>query len=97
MSSPPLFVFPTALASSRAAGCRKHHEEAEAEAEAAFSGAIRPTPALANHAQMVADLVGELHAAGLKKQTIRKTVSVLAMVLDHGRGQVEGKPRGKGT
>jgi Phage integrase, N-terminal SAM-like domain len=36
-------------------------------------------------AQTVAELVGELHAAGLKKQTIRKTVSVLAMVLDHGR------------
>jgi integrase len=36
-------------------------------------------------AQMIADMVGELHAAGLKKQTIRKTVSVLAMVLDHGR------------
>jgi integrase len=36
-------------------------------------------------AQRVADLVAELHAAGLKKQTIRKTVSVLAMVLDHGR------------
>jgi integrase len=34
-------------------------------------------------AQAVADLVGELHAEGLKKQTIRKTVSVLAMVLDH--------------
>jgi integrase len=33
---------------------------------------------------MVADLVGALHAAGLKKQTIRKSVSVLAMVLDHG-------------
>jgi integrase len=36
-------------------------------------------------AQTVADLVAELHAAGLKKQTIRKTVSVLAMLLDHGR------------
>jgi integrase len=36
-------------------------------------------------AQTVADLVAELHAAGLRKQTIRKTVSVLAMVLDHGR------------
>jgi integrase len=36
-------------------------------------------------AQAVADLVGELHAGGLKKQTIRKTVSVLAMVLDFGR------------
>jgi integrase len=34
-------------------------------------------------AQTVADLVGELHATGLKKQTIRKTISVLAMVLDH--------------
>jgi integrase len=34
-------------------------------------------------AQTVADLVAELHAGGLKKQTIRKTVSVLAMVLDH--------------
>jgi integrase len=36
-------------------------------------------------AQTVAELVGELHAAGLRKATIRKTVSVLAMVLDHGR------------
>jgi integrase len=34
-------------------------------------------------AQTVADLVAELHTAGLKKQTIRKTVSVLAMILDH--------------
>jgi integrase len=34
-------------------------------------------------AQTVADLVAELHADGLRKQTIRKTVSVLAMVLDH--------------
>ncbi|HEY4237367.1 MAG TPA: site-specific integrase [Gaiellaceae bacterium] len=33
--------------------------------------------------QTVADLVAELHGEGLKKQTIRKTVSVLAMVLDH--------------
>jgi integrase len=38
-------------------------------------------------AQTVADLVAELHGAGLRKQTIRKTVSVLAMVLDHGRIQ----------
>jgi integrase len=36
-------------------------------------------------AQSVAALVADLHAAGLKKQTIRKTVSVLAMVLDHAR------------
>jgi len=36
-------------------------------------------------AQTVAELVGELHAAGLKKQTIRKTVSVGAMVFDHAR------------
>jgi integrase len=36
-------------------------------------------------AQTVADLVAELHGAGLRKQTIRKTVSVLAMVLDHAR------------
>jgi integrase len=34
-------------------------------------------------AQTVADFVAELHAAKLRKQTIRKTVSVLAMVLDH--------------
>jgi hypothetical protein len=34
-------------------------------------------------AQTVADLVAELHSAGLRKQTIRKTVSVLAMVVDH--------------
>lgn len=33
--------------------------------------------------QRVAALVAELHADGLKKHTIRKTVSVLAMVLDH--------------
>ncbi len=38
-------------------------------------------------AQTVADLVAELHELGLKKQTIRKTVSVLAMVLDHARVQ----------
>jgi hypothetical protein len=42
-----------------------------------------------NHvdAQMVAALVADLHEAGLRKQTIRKTVSVLAMVLDHARVQ----------
>jgi integrase len=38
-------------------------------------------------APMVARLVAELHAEGLKKQTIRKTVSVLAMMLDHVRVQ----------
>jgi integrase len=38
-------------------------------------------------APKVAELVAELHAAGLRKQTIRKTVSVLAMVLDHARVQ----------
>jgi integrase len=43
------------------------------------------TPVDKIDAQRVADLVGELHAAGLKKQSIRKTISVLAMVLDHGR------------
>lgn len=42
-------------------------------------------PVDAIDAQTVADLVAELHTAGLKKQTIRKTVSVLAMVLDHAR------------
>jgi len=36
-------------------------------------------------AQTIADMVAELHADGRKKQTIRKTVSVLAMVLDHAR------------
>jgi integrase len=34
-------------------------------------------------AARVAQLVAELHADGLRKQTIRKTVSVLAMILDH--------------
>jgi integrase len=34
-------------------------------------------------APAVAALVAELHAEGLKRQTIRKTVSVLAMILDH--------------
>jgi integrase len=33
----------------------------------------------------LADLVAELHAAGLKKQTLRKTLSVGAMVFDHAR------------
>jgi integrase len=33
--------------------------------------------------QAVGDLVAALHVDGLRKQTIRKTVSVLAMVLDH--------------
>jgi integrase len=37
--------------------------------------------------QTVAGLVAALHEQGLKKQTIRKTVSVLAMVLDHARVQ----------
>jgi hypothetical protein len=37
--------------------------------------------------QDVAALVAELHEAGMRKQTIRKTVSVLAMVLDHARIQ----------
>jgi integrase len=41
-------------------------------------------------AQMVAALVADLHGAGLRKQTLRKTVSVLAMVLDHAR--VEPNP-----
>ncbi|MGH3019970.1 MAG: tyrosine-type recombinase/integrase [Gaiellaceae bacterium] len=41
------------------------------------------TPVDELDAQTVADLVAELHAAGLRKQTIRKTVSVLAMILDH--------------
>jgi integrase len=36
-------------------------------------------------AQTVADLVAELHGAGLRKQTIRKTLSVAAMVFDHAR------------
>ena len=41
------------------------------------------TPVEVIDAQMVADLIGELHAAGLKKATIRKTIGVLGMVLDH--------------
>jgi integrase len=43
----------------------------------------RDKPVDAIDAQTVADLVAELHGDGLRKQTIRKTVSVLAMVLDH--------------
>jgi integrase len=48
------------------------------------------TPVDKLDAATVAALVAELHADGLKKQTIRKTVSVLAMVLDHAR--VEPNP-----
>lgn len=36
-------------------------------------------------AQTVAALVAELHQAGLRKQSIRKTISVLAMIFDHAR------------
>lgn len=43
------------------------------------------TPVSRLDAQTVAALVAELHEAGLRKQTIRKTVSVLAMTLDHER------------
>jgi site-specific recombinase XerD len=39
-------------------------------------------------ASRVAELVASLHSDGLKKQTIRKTVSVLAMALDHARVQL---------
>jgi integrase len=35
--------------------------------------------------QTVAALVAELHGAGLKRSSIRKTISVLAMILDHER------------
>jgi integrase len=41
------------------------------------------TPVEAIDARKVADLVAELHTAKLRKATIRKTVSALAMVLDH--------------
>ena len=53
----------------------------------------RLLPSLGDHAldsidaETIADLVGELHSTGLKKQTIRKTVSVLAMILDHAHVQ----------
>jgi len=40
------------------------------------------TPVAELDAQAVAGLVAELHALELRKQTIRKTVSVLAMILD---------------
>jgi integrase len=43
------------------------------------------TPLEAIAAATVAQLVADLHADGLRKQTIRKTVSVLAMILDHER------------
>jgi hypothetical protein len=34
--------------------------------------------------QTIAELVAEMHADGLRKQTIRKSLSILAMVLDFG-------------
>jgi integrase len=48
---------------------------------------IGNTPIDEVDAETVAALVADLHASGLKKQTIRKTVSVLAMALDHARLQ----------
>jgi integrase len=41
----------------------------------------------------VAALVGELSAAGRSRETIRKTVTVLSMVLDHARRLTESGPR----
>jgi integrase len=41
------------------------------------------TPVEKIDAQTVANVVAELHAGGLKKATIRKTVGVLGMILDH--------------
>jgi integrase len=49
--------------------------------------ALGGTPIGDIDAQAVAGVVAKLHGQGLKKQTIRKTVSVLAMVLDHARLQ----------
>lgn len=49
------------------------------------------TPVAAITSEAVAQLVADLHADGLKKQTIRKTISTLAMVLDHAR--VQPNPR----
>jgi integrase len=49
--------------------------------------ALGGTPIGEIEPQAVAGIVSELHRQGLKKQTIRKTVSVLAMVLDHARLQ----------
>jgi site-specific recombinase XerC len=46
-------------------------------------GRLADTPLDAIDAATVAQLVADLHADGLRKQTIRKTVSVLAMILDH--------------
>jgi integrase len=41
------------------------------------------TAVTAVDASWVADLVAELHAEGFKRQTIRKTIGTLAMVLEH--------------
>jgi integrase len=51
---------------------------------------IGPEPVDKLTGEAFAQLVAELHAAGLKKQSIRKTLSVAAMILDHGR--VEPNP-----
>jgi integrase len=48
---------------------------------------LGPLPLAKVDAASVAQLVGDMHADGLRKQTIRKTVSVLAMILDHERIQ----------
>jgi integrase len=62
-----------------AANTERQHATALARIPAAFR--IRHIDTLTP--QDVADLVGELHAAGKKRETIRKTLSVLAMILDH--------------
>jgi integrase len=68
-----------ALTPGRLHGVDRRHDSAVDRGDADAEGLSRLL------AQSVAALVADLHAAGLKKQTIRKTVCVLPMVLDHAR------------
>jgi integrase len=83
---------PTALETVRQAGERWKASRVDVSAGTLTTydvalGRLLPrfgdTPIATIDAQTVADLVAEWHTAGLRKHTIRKTVSVLGMILDH--------------
>ena len=83
----------TTLRSEAARWQRSRVDVSEGTAQTYRVALGRLLPRLGDHALdsidtgTFADLVGELHNTGLKKQTIRKTVSVLAMILDHAHVQ----------
>ena len=82
VTAPTLAVAAARWQASRvdiAENTRKQH----ATAIARIPDALRSRRVDTLTTQHVADLVAELHAAGRRRETIRKTLTALAMVLDH--------------